>query len=93
MLTGDQENPVLPEIHLEGLNLRLQTKIEKQKEPPKTLAEKSSKNEDHELVVMSMAQLRAVKLLSQAIIRASHANKSAPSSELLRVAQAMSQVA
>ena len=43
-------------------------------------------------LVMQMAQLRAVELLSQAIILASQADKSAPSSEPLRPAQAMPQV-
>ena len=36
-MTG-QENPCLPEMFLDGLNMRLQDKIEDQKEPPKTLS-------------------------------------------------------
>ena len=46
----------------------------------------------HSKLVMQMAQLRAVKPLSQAIILASQADKSAPSSEPLRPAWAMAQV-
>ena len=41
---------------------------------------------------MSMAQLRAVEPLSQAVILASQADKLAPSSEPLRLARAMPQV-
>ena len=43
-------------------------------------------------LVMQMAQLGAVKLLGRAVILASQADKLAPSSELLRPAQAMPQV-
>ena len=41
---------------------------------------------------MQTAQLGAVELLSRAIILASQADKSAPGSELLRLARAMPQV-
>jgi len=38
ILTGDWGNPVLSEMFLQGLNPRLQTKIEEQKELPETLS-------------------------------------------------------
>ena len=37
ILTGDQENPILPQIFLEHLNSQLREKIETQKEPPEKL--------------------------------------------------------